>query len=233
MARDRAGRCAVPMLNFKRPERECYDEVCTMVEFAADGEPRDDRPVILTDEAKAKVREFAEQHPEAQGKLLRIYIQGGSKSAYEYGFTFDEPHAGDEVLDQGELQLVVDRFSLQYMEGSTIDFVEDVRGSGFVVDNPNKPPLLQDPVAERIHELIESRINPGVASHGGHVSLIDYDEGRVYLELGGGCQGCGMADVTLRQGIETMLRQEIPEITEIVDTTDHASGTNPYYSSSK
>lgn len=200
---------------------------------AHDGDPGRDRPVTLTDEAIAKVLEFAANHPEAQGKRLRIYIQGGSKAAYEYGFTFDEPNPGDEILDQGELDLVVDRYSLQYMRGSTVDFVEDVRGSGFVVDNPNKPPLLQDPVAERIHEVIEQRVNPGVASHGGHVSLIDYDDGRVYLELGGGCQGCGMADVTLRQGIETMLRQEIPEIREIVDTTDHAAGTNPYYSSSK
>lgn len=200
---------------------------------AHSGDPGPDRPVTLTDEAIAKVLEFAAEHPEAQGKHLRIYIQGGSKADYEYGFTFDEPNPGDEILDQGELDLLVDRYSLQYIEGSTVDFVEDVRGSGFVVDNPNKPPLLRDPVAERIQQLIESRINPGVASHGGHVSLIDYDDGRVYLELGGGCQGCGMADVTLRQGIETMLRQEIPEITEIVDTTDHAAGTNPYYSASK
>ncbi len=189
--------------------------------------------VVLTETAAAKVREFAEQHPEADGKLLRIYVQGGSKASYEYGFTFDEPHAGDHRLRAGDVEFVVDRFSLMYMSGSTVDFVEDLRGSGFVVDNPTLPPLLQDPVARRVNELIEQRITPGIASHGGTVDLLDYSEGKVYVRLGGGCQGCGMVDVTLKQGIEALLREEIPEIVEVVDTTDHASGTNPYYTSGK
>jgi Fe/S biogenesis protein NfuA len=189
--------------------------------------------VRLTEIAVEKVSAFADQNPEAQGKHLRIYVQGGSKAEFEYGFTFDEPHSGDEILRQDGLDLLVDRFSLLYMQGSTVDFVEDLRGSGFVVDNPNTPPLLQDPVAARIHQVLRDRINPGIASHGGWVNLIDYDAGRVYLQLGGGCQGCGMADVTLRQGIERILRDEVPEIVEVLDTTDHASGTNPYYSSGK
>ena len=189
--------------------------------------------VRLTDAAAEKVKAFADEHSEAAGKLLRIYVQGGSKAEFEYGFTFDEPHSGDERLSQVGVELLVDRLSLMYMQGSTVDFVEDLRGSGFVVDNPNSPPLLRDPVAARIHQILQDRINPGIASHGGWVSLIDYDDGRVFLQLGGGCQGCGMADVTLRQGIERILRDEVPEIVEILDTTDHASGTNPYYSSGK
>jgi Fe/S biogenesis protein NfuA len=189
--------------------------------------------VQLTEAAIGKVRAFAQEHPEAEGKHLRIYVQGGSKAEYEYGFTFDAPHSGDEVIRQDGIDLLVDRLSLMYMTGSTVDFVEDLRGSGFVVDNPNTPPLLSDPVAARIQSVLQDRVNPGIASHGGWVSLIDYDSGRVYLQLGGGCQGCGMADVTLRQGIERILRDEVPEITEVLDTTDHASGTNPYYSAGK
>jgi len=189
--------------------------------------------VTLTEKAIQKVTEFASMHPEAGGKQLRICIQGGSKAAYEYGFTFDEPHAGDAVLGQGSIEVLVDRFSLMYMDGSVVDFVEDLRGSGFVVDNPNPTPLMQDPIARRVHELIEQRISPGVASHGGSVQLIDYVEGRVYVKLGGGCQGCGMVDVTLKQGIEALLRQEVPEVLEVLDTTDHAQGSNPYYSSGK
>ena len=196
-------------------------------------EVRDDRPVVLTQAAMAKVREFAGQHEEASGKRLRIYIQGGSKASFDYGFTFDDAHSGDALIPQEKLEVLVDRFSLAYMEGSRVDFVEDVRGAGFVVDNPNRPPLMHDPVAAQIQELLDQRINPGVASHGGNVSLIDYDNGRVYLKLGGGCQGCGMVDVTLRQGIEVLLKQEIPEIVEVLDTTDHAAGSNPYYSSAK
>ncbi len=189
--------------------------------------------VRLTDKAIAKVSEFAAGHDEAAGKHLRIYIQGGSKASYEYGFTFDERHNGDEVLPQGDVDLLVDRFSLMYMLGSQVDFVDDVRGSGFVVDNPNLPPLMQNPVAAKVQEILEERINPGVASHGGWVSLIDYDAGRVFLKLGGGCQGCGMVDVTLKQGIERVLKDEIPDIVEVLDTTDHASGTNPYFSAAK
>lgn len=189
--------------------------------------------LTLTEKAIQKVNEFSGMHPEAGGKQLRICIQGGSKAAYEYGFTFDEPHAGDAVLAQGSIEVLVDRFSLMYMDGSVVDFVEDLRGSGFVVENPNPTPLMQDPIARQINELIEQRISPGVASHGGSVQLIDYVDGRVYVKLGGGCQGCGMVDVTLKQGIEALLRQEIPEVLEVLDTTDHAQGDNPYYSSAK
>ena len=120
-----------------------------------------------------------------------------------------------------------------YMLGSEVDFVDDVRGSGFVVENPNLPPLMQNPVAAKVQQILEERINPGVASHGGWVSLIDYEAGRVFLKLGGGCQGCGMVDVTLKQGIERVLKDEIPDIVEVLDTTDHASGTNPYFSPAK
>ena len=192
-----------------------------------------DRVIILSEAAVRKVSEFASQNAEAQGKPLRIYIQGGNRAAYEYGFTFDKPNPGDEVIPQGEIDLVVDGFSLTYLEGAQVDFVEDTRGAGFVVDNPNIPPLLCDPVAARVQALLDERINPGIAGHGGRVSLVDVDGGRVYLQMGGGCQGCGMADVTLKQGIEVLLTEEIPEITEVYDTTDHAAGTNPYYSSSK
>jgi Fe/S biogenesis protein NfuA len=85
----------------------------------------------------------------------------------------------------------------------------------------------------RIQEMIDYQINPAVAGHGGFIEFLDYKEGVVYLRMGGGCQGCGMANVTLKQGIERMLREEIPEIQQIVDTTDHAGGSNPYYQPSK
>ncbi|HEX9780501.1 MAG TPA: NifU family protein [bacterium] len=81
----------------------------------------------------------------------------------------------------------------------------------------------------RIRELFDSKVNPAIAQHGGFVELTDVREGNVYLRMGGGCHGCGMANVTLRHGIEAMLREQLPEIKDIYDTTDHASGTNPYF----
>ncbi len=88
-------------------------------------------------------------------------------------------------------------------------------------------------IKERVQELLDNSINPAVASHGGYVQLIDVKENVAYIQMGGGCQGCGAADVTLKMGIERMIKEEIPEIQEILDTTDHASGQNPYYAPSK
>jgi Fe/S biogenesis protein NfuA len=85
----------------------------------------------------------------------------------------------------------------------------------------------------RVQELIDTMINPAVAGHGGYVELIDVQESRVYLQMGGGCQGCGAADVTLKSGIERLIKEELPEVSEVLDTTDHSSGTNPYYTAGK
>ena len=90
-----------------------------------------------------------------------------------------------------------------------------------------------DALYARVADLFESDINPAVARHGGFVELLDVQDGIVMLRMGGGCQGCGMADVTLRQGIERALRHEVPEIAGIVDVTDHSSGSNPYVTASK
>jgi Fe/S biogenesis protein NfuA len=85
----------------------------------------------------------------------------------------------------------------------------------------------------KVQELIDTMINPAVAGHGGYVELIDVQDSRVYLQMGGGCQGCGAADVTLKSGIERLIREELPEVTEVLDTTDHGSGSNPYYTPGK
>ena len=85
----------------------------------------------------------------------------------------------------------------------------------------------------RVQELIDTMINPAVAGHGGFVELIDVQDNRVYLQMGGGCQGCGAADVTLKSGIERLIKEEIPEVAEVLDTTDHGAGTNPYYTPGK
>ena len=85
----------------------------------------------------------------------------------------------------------------------------------------------------KVQELIDNMINPAVAGHGGFVDLIDVKDNKVYLQMGGGCQGCGAADVTLKSGIERLIKEELPEVEELLDTTDHASGTNPFYAPSK
>jgi Fe/S biogenesis protein NfuA len=91
----------------------------------------------------------------------------------------------------------------------------------------------ENPVRDKVQDLIDNSINPAVAGHGGYIELIDVKESTVYLRMSGGCQGCGAADVTLKAGIERMIFEEIPEITEVLDVTDHGAGQNPYYAPSK
>ncbi|HKY04052.1 MAG TPA: NifU family protein [Blastocatellia bacterium] len=98
---------------------------------------------------------------------------------------------------------------------------------------PEGDRLPSEEVRRRVQQVLDEQINPGVASHGGFVELIDVQDNNVYLRLGGGCQGCGAADVTLKMGIERAIREYVPQVEQVLDTTDHQSGQNPYYAPSK
>jgi Fe/S biogenesis protein NfuA len=114
------------------------------------------------------------------------------------------------------------------LKGATIDIVPTFKGPSFKIAYPQ--PTWDDPLAQKVQDLLSEKVNPGVASHGGYVTLLGVQKRDVYLEMGGGCQGCTMSAATLRQGIEILLREEIPEIRKIIDQTDHEAGTSPYYS---
>lgn len=136
----------------------------------------------------------------------------------------------DTTIPYDGFNIYIDENSVPYAQDITLDFVDGLMGRGFKIDNPHKvPPHLKGSVAEKIQMVIDEKINPGIAAHGGHVSLIDVKEDTAYLQFGGGCQGCGMVDVTLKQGVEVMIKEAVPEIANIRDITDHAEGTNPYY----
>jgi len=92
---------------------------------------------------------------------------------------------------------------------------------------------MSDELRTKVQDVIDNMINPAVAGHGGFVELVDVQDKRVYLMMGGGCQGCGAADITLKAGIERLIKEEVPEVEEILDTTDHASGSYPYYAQQK
>ena len=111
-------------------------------------------------------------------------------------------------------------------------YVPEIKGVKDYRDALPKPGM-NTPEAAAIQELLDTRINPSVAMHGGHIALVDVQEDTVYIRLEGGCQGCGMADVTLKQGIEVQIKQTVPEIRKVLDVTDHASGDNPYYQPAK
>ena len=139
----------------------------------------------------------------------------------------DERMEGDTVLDLGDFEVWIDQESVPDLTGATIDFVQKLQEAGFKFHNPNSP--WQSPVAIEVQRIIDEQINPQIASHGGFITLLDVKENDVYISMGGGCQGCGMADVTLREGVETMIKDAVPAVENIYDQTDHAAGDNPYY----
>lgn len=185
----------------------------------------------FTDTAREMVLQFAAGMDDPK---LRVAVHGSPFSPqYEFALVEEEAKAGDHVFELDGFKVLVDEGSAARIDGSTVEWVEGEAGTGFEVRNPNVRELgSAEPtgaLAERVRQVLESRVNPAVASHGGNIALVDVDQNDVYLELGGGCQGCGMARVTLKQGVEKMLREAIPDLGQVIDITDHASGTNPFY----
>lgn len=148
---------------------------------------------------------------------------------------FSEPADRDgsewEVECEG-FSLFVDAPSVGYLDGATIDFDRSPTGGQLTIRAPalrGAAPGEDASVVERVRYVIESEINPQLASHGGRVSLREVTaEGVVVLQFGGGCHGCGMVDATLRGGVERTLKERVPEVTGVADATDHTTGTNPY-----
>jgi Fe/S biogenesis protein NfuA len=190
--------------------------------------------VSFTDAARQKLLEVIEAQEMHGRGAVRLEIQGRGPGGFEYAMSLEEDGQADlddTILSAGEFKVFVRTDIVPQLQGARVDYVDQLMGGGFRIDNPN--PVWTDPTAQAIQQLIDESINPNVARHGGHVDLIDVQEHVVYVRLGGGCQGCGMVDVTLRQGIEALIKEEFPEIVRVVDTTDHAGGSNPYYQPAK
>ena len=164
---------------------------------------------------------------------LRIAITGRQQGAFVYEMQLVAPgeeRQGDMVVDAVEgITVHIPLASAPYLDGITLD--ADLPMGAVRVNNPN--PLWLDPIAERVQRLLDEEVNPSVASHGGHIDLLDVTDGVAFIHMGGGCQGCGMAEVTLGQGVRTAILDSFPEIREVRDTTDHAQGANPYYQAAK
>lgn len=141
----------------------------------------------------------------------------------------------DHVREFDGFKLFVADVSVKWLDKAAIDFEEDPTGGQLTIKAPGikgSEPDSDAALEDRVSWLLQTEINPSLAAHGGHVALVEVTEQKeVILQFGGGCQGCGMADVTMKQGIEQTLSRHIPEITAVKDVTDHQSGSNPYYAS--
>jgi Fe/S biogenesis protein NfuA len=209
-------------------------------------------PILnITDVAREKVRRVREAEPEPERLALWLEVSGVQGGKYKYDMYFqpaDFAGPADAVQVHDDLSVVIPAFSIDKVRGATLDVAGDPIEGGLVLDNPNSPSPavgaasagaahppadLSGDTAQRVLQILDQQINPSIAAHGGQAELVAVEGDTAYLRLSGGCQGCGMATVTLSQGIEVAIREQIPEITRVVDTTDHASGTNPYFEAAK
>lgn len=180
----------------------------------------------------------AEEDAESLG--LRVEITGTAAVEFTYDLSFDpiadaDVSAGDSVVQQGDLAVIVPAGSIDRLRGATLDLPRN-GSDGLVMRNPNRPnPLagidldLSGDVSERILQLLDQSVNPALAAHGGYAKLEGVKGDVAYVTMGGGCQGCAVSAVTLREGIEVAILEAIPEITKVEDATDHTAGENPFY----
>ena len=198
--------------------------------------------VEITDAAKDKILELRDGEGIPDLHLgLRITGVGPQGFVYETAFLRTEDVTSTDVVeDHDGLPVAIGLDSVENLRGAVLDLSGDGTGPGLVMRNPNVPSPslpggelgdleLTGSTEDKVRTLLDQRINPAIASHGGVAHLVAVDGSVAQLELGGGCQGCGLAAVTLRQGIVRAILEAIPEIDEVVDVTDHALGTNPFY----
>lgn len=197
--------------------------------------------VTVTPHAAEKVREFRSRVEDPDAQAMWVSVTGVHRGEFTYDLALRPLAAaepGDEVAEVDGLPVVIPGADVESLRGATIDWSDDLMRGGLTVSNPNRPQVvtpalgngeLTGDVEERVAQVIDRRINPAIAQHGGRAMLERVEDGIAFVRLGGGCQGCGMATVTLDQGIESAILESVPEIRQVVDVTDHAAGENPYY----
>jgi len=197
--------------------------------------------LTVTAPAREKILELRAQEDDPDTLGLRIEVTGVQGVEYTYDLTFDpvaeaDEAAGDLVEAQGELPVIIPGDSVDSLRGATLDMPATNGQQGLVLRNPNRPdPLsgmhleLTGSVDEKVRQLLDGQINPSLAMHGGFAALDRVEDDVVYVTMGGGCQGCAVSAMTLREGIARSIKEAIPEVSEVIDTTDHAQGENPYY----
>jgi len=218
-------------------ESDAEDEATTPVP-SAEG---DGLILSITDAGLAKVLEIrdGEDNPEATG--LRVMVVGTRGVEFDYDLSLEdiaEMPEDSTFYKVGDLTVIIPSDSVDDMRGSTLDLPSNPMQGGLVIRNPNRPPVLAPEdidltgtLPEKVQQLLDLSINPALAAHGGFASFVKVEaETIVHVLMGGGCQGCSMSAQTLTEGIKTSIMDSIPEVTEVVDATDHTQGENPFYS---
>lgn len=191
--------------------------------------------ITFTESAQQYLAELLEKQSTPDIGIRVFITQPGTQYA-ETCIAYCKPHERkpeDEALALKDFTAYLDAVSIPFLEDAVVDYATDRMGGQLTIKAPNaKVPMIKEdsPLPERINYYLQTEVNPGLASHGGNVSLVDIDdEGVAILRFGGGCQGCGMVDMTLKDGVEKTLMERIPELKGVRDVTDHSNKENAYY----
>ena len=186
--------------------------------------------------------DIRDREDDADTLALRVEVTGTAGIDYAYDLALDpvsDAAPDDHVHTSGGLTVVVPDASVGLLRGATLDVPSMPGQGGLVIRNPNRPnPLgemgsldLTGGIAEKVQQLLDISINPALASHGGYAELVEVrDDDSVVVTMGGGCQGCAMSQATLSDGIKRAITEAIPEVSDVIDATDHEAGDNPYFS---
>lgn len=200
-----------------------------------------DNVLSIAEDALDMIIQLRDQEPGDEEYALSVAVASitGVQFNYDLAFVPVADKAETQRLERhGDLALIIPEEDVEKLQGASLELT----AQGLSMNNPNSPappPMaapqgdLTGPLAERVSQVLTDQVNPAIAAHGGAAELVSVDDDTAYLRLMGGCQGCGMAQVTLKQGIERILTEAIPELVSVVDVTDHASGDDPYYQQSK
>lgn len=190
--------------------------------------------IQITETAQGHFRKLIEREA-LPGLGVRLSAVNPGTAQADVRLEFAEPAElrGDEwAIDCEGFTLWLDSESVKFLDGAQIDYTTQATGGQLQIRAPNikgQVPGESASMVERVRWLVEFEINPQLAQHGGHVTVTEVTaDGLVVLRFGGGCHGCGLVDVTLKNGIEKTLREKVPGVTGVRDATDHATGTQPY-----
>jgi Fe/S biogenesis protein NfuA len=192
-------------------------------------------PLELSSRAYKHFLSLIEQE-QSPGMAIRILVENAGTKNAEVVISFcpkGQERQSDLLIKQEDFNIFVEMESMALLEKATIDYEDGQLEGNLLITAPNLHsvrPKASAPLEERLQFILDTEINPGLAQHKGMVSLVEITpEKVVILKFGGGCHGCGMVDTTLKQGIERNLKEQLPEITGVQDSTDHSNGKNPYF----
>lgn len=199
----------------------------------------EDAVLVVSEAALGKVLDVRNGEDDPESLCLRVEITGVNGVDYTYDLAFEpiaDNQPDDRVYTQRDLTIAIPADSVDKLLGAVLDLPSTPSQGGLVIRNPNRPnPLagvnleLTGDIADKVQQLIAEAINPSLAAHGGYTALVGVEDTRVFLTMGGGCQGCSLSAATMVQGIQSAIKEAIPEVTEVIDATDHTAGENPFY----